>query len=287
MINYSIQQNLKIPIGMFFNTVKRVRNYKHFVPWCTDSWEMNKIVKHNDYHQLVEKYSIFEKNKSAEMKIKQLLQKNSPLKMQTFDGGLTAGFNIIDFSYTSHVLAIEPNIVVSITDSSKSHIFKRLESLWVLNEADQSTQVEYFINFEFKSQMYSHVTNMFLNFLGDNIMKAFVNKCNTDLSNLNQNYNESEFNRETFSVIDFFAFIDNKLDSISFDSPQDRINLRSLLDKLYELKKINLNEIDKLFKVITYNKNAMKNLAFLAEIAVWNNAIQIEKIRREVQRNFD
>ena len=47
MINYNVKQNLQIPIKLFFQTIKRVRNYKNFVPWCKDSWEVNKEVFHN------------------------------------------------------------------------------------------------------------------------------------------------------------------------------------------------------------------------------------------------
>lgn len=125
MINYSVNQNLKVPILLFFKTIKKVEEYKNYVPWCTDSWIANKKSHIYSYEDLIKKYPQLEDNKLAKEKLSKL---KNDIKTITFDGSITVGFNILDFSYISKVVAIEPYIVMSITDPFQSNIFKKLDS---------------------------------------------------------------------------------------------------------------------------------------------------------------
>ena len=292
MINYSTRHKLNLPLKFFFNTVRRVRDYKDFVPWCKDSYETNKHTKHLSYESIAGKYPQLIHNKNSHAIIKDFFNfnkthsadKSSPshLKVRNFEGTITVGFNILDFSYTSHVVAIEPNLILSVSDSSKSQIFKKLESLWIITEDKEDASqihIEYHINFEFKSYMFSHVTNLFLDFLGENIVKAFIEKTKEESDKFS-------LVEEKLSEMDLNEVIDSKLSKIHFESQSDKVTLSLLINKLYEMKQLSLKEIEVLLRIIKHNLNFRRRLIFLSDIAVWNNQIQVEKIKEEIKRGI-
>ena len=279
MINHQINKNLNIPIKLFFNRVKRVRNYKNFVPWCIDSWETKGEFHTMEYDEFMKKFPSLHENILAREKIKEISSKDNLIRLKQFDGGIKVGFNILDFSYTSNIVCIEPNIVLSITEGSNSKIFKTLESVWIMNqnkEKNSSMCVNYFINFEFKSFMFSHVTNLFLSFLGENIMKAFIQKCEKEL---NENKIESDVKCEN---LDFVEILDHRMKIIYFDSVSEKHKIRSLFINLHKVNKLSVHELHDSLKILEGNQCYVKKLAFLSEIAIWSNDVQIEKIKNEI-----
>lgn len=317
MINYSINKNLNLPIKLFFSTVRRVRNYKNFVPWCLDSWETKGEIFMMKYEEVMKKFPSLYENKMTREKLKSISNNDNQnmIKLKQYEGGIKIGFNILDFSYSCNIISIEPNIVLSVTEGRNSHIFKKLESLWIINQKnnhddniqtnlkntseninqnieqnlirndsiDDTNQsdtvplsVDYFINFEFKSIVFSHVTNLFLLFLGDNIMKAFISKCESELG-------ENKKELDDFSEdLNFVEILDNRIRRIHFDSCDEKESIRDLLVNLHRLNKLNINELIDYMSILEINQSYVKKLAFLSEIAVWTNTVQIEKIKNEL-----
>jgi ribosome-associated toxin RatA of RatAB toxin-antitoxin module len=224
MINYSTKQILKIPIGLFYNTIINVKDYKNFVPWCTDSWQDTARVTKvdlGDYNHLF----------------------NDDIK--SFKGGIKVGFNVLDFSYTSHVYTNESNIVLSVVENSK--IFERLESLWVIKEnKDCTIQVDYSINFEFKNLIFSNATSLFLDFMGKNIVQAFIEKC--------------EKEEKTF-------------EGIKFDSEMEKLQILQLFENI----KNELNKEDKtlIFQRLKSDKFLIKKVLFLSDLLINDNKKKI------------
>lgn len=301
MINYFTSQNLKIPISIFFQTVKRVRNYKDFVPWCKDSWDTDSYTntytdtctdnknKFMTYDQIIRTFPTLIKNTNSSKKLIEIFNENNQIcqykkiKVKNYDGGITVGFNILDFQYISNVIVIEPNIILSVTDGSKSNVFKKLESLWIINEDKIKDEiiVDYYINFEFKSLVFSQVTHLFLEFLGENILKSFIEKSKQDMKLIeNSVYVE---NMQKMNELEFSQIVDYKFEKILSEvSVNEKAKLKKMLNNLFELKKINLQELEKLVNVLKYNTTFLNKLLFLSDIAIWNNHIQLEKIRREI-----
>ncbi len=330
MIKYSTRKILKIPINLFYETILSVSKYKHFVPWCKDSWEINKITKNVSYDYIVKEYPMLLKSETAVNIVRSLANKNNnynthkksskknnnnteTIPITILDGSITVGFNIIEFSYTSHVVSIHPNIVLSITDSSSSNVFKKLEGLWVLkeneinsnenenknknenenknekdnyNENNQELAVEYDINFEFKSKMFSNMTNMFLNFLGENIIKAFIKQCQNTINTSNTSNTINTIN-SSISHKNKTITPDNitdKLNKIKFDSQREYKSISTLIHKLKDRNIIEVLVIESILDVISYNNQMLKKMVFLSENAVWSNEVHVRKLEEDICR---
>jgi ribosome-associated toxin RatA of RatAB toxin-antitoxin module len=277
MINYSACRKLKIPINLFFRTVRNVKDYKDFVPWCTNSWESTIKLKKMNIDKISSDYPLLLKNEFSKKLILHRKTENDLLHLKTFEGGITVGFNFLDFSYESNVICIEPNLVLSVTDSSKSNIFQRLESLWTITpHNDEEILVNYEILFEFKSVMFSNVTNFFLNFLGENILKAFVQKCKFEMTS-------SEETEITYNEKEIACYLDNKMDMISFDSYSEKSNLKFFINNLYNLKILNFRQIENILLKLKKEKSFSTQLSFLSENAVWTSHMGVEKIIKELK----
>jgi len=282
MINYSINKNLNLPIKLFFNSVRRVRNYKQFVPWCLDSWETKGDFIFMKYEDVMEKFPSLYENKISREKLKEISSRQSEndnlLKIKQYEGGIKVGFNILDFSYSCNIVSIEPNVVLSVTEGTNSQVFKKLESVWIIDQVanTSSISVDYFINFEFKSFMFSNVTNLFLLFLGDNIMKAFVTKCENEMRD-----NKIQFD-EISEDLNFSDILENKLNKINFDSVNDKEIIKLFLINMHKINKLNLDEMVVLMKILENDETYLKKLVFLSELTIWNNPMQIEKIKNEI-----
>jgi ribosome-associated toxin RatA of RatAB toxin-antitoxin module len=280
MINYSACHKLKIPIKMFFRNVRQVKDYKDFVPWCTNSWEGNVKIENINFDKISLDYPILLKNENSKKLIHSLKKDNEIIKVGTFEGGITVGFNLLDFSYESNVFCIEPNLVFSVTDSSKSNIFQRLESLWIITpHNDEEILVNYEISFQFESLMLSNFTNFFLNFLGENILKAFVQKCNSEITNIEKEeliYSEKEIK----------SFLDYKFDMINFDSSSEKSNLKFFINNLYNLKILNFRQVENILIRLKREKTFSTQLSFLSENAVWSSHIGVEKILNELESTY-
>ena len=284
MINYSINKNLNLPIKLFFNSVRRVRNYKQFVPWCIDSWETKGDFIMMKYEDVMQKFPSLYENKISREKLKEISYRQSEsesdnlLKIKQYEAGIKVGFNILDFSYSCNIVSIEPNIVLSVTEGTNSQVFKKLESVWIMDQDvdSGSISVDYFINFEFKSFIFSNVTNLFLLFLGDNIMKAFITKCENEMRE-----NKIQFD-EISEDLNFSEILENKLNKINFDSVNDKEIIKIFLINMHKINKLNLDEMVVLMKILGNDQTFINKLVFLSELAIWNNQMQIEKIKNEI-----
>lgn len=284
MINYSINKNLNLPIKLFFNSVRRVRNYKQFVPWCIDSWETKGDFIMMKYEDVMQKFPSLYENKISREKLKEISYRQSEsdsdnlLKIKQYEAGIKVGFNILDFSYSCNIVSIEPNIVLSVTEGTNSQVFKKLESVWIMDQDvdSGSISVDYFINFEFKSFIFSNVTNLFLLFLGDNIMKAFITKCENEMRE-----NKIQFD-EISEDLNFCEILENKLNKINFDFVNDKEIIKIFLINMHKINKLNLDEMVVLMKILGNDQTYINKLVFLSELAIWNNQMQIEKIKNEI-----
>ena len=117
----------------------------------------------------------------------------------TITGGFTAptriGFNAISFEYTSKIEYRHPTLPVNllrdrrallwrVTTRSRegSRIFNSLNSEWVIRldpSSDKRNQclVDYQIEMEFASSLYSAVTSQFFDLLASNIDRQFAARC--------------------------------------------------------------------------------------------------------------
>lgn len=124
-----------------YSVVVDVKNYKKFVPFCTDS-------------------TILE-------------EKSDQLR-----ANLQIGFPPIIENYTSNVSMLKPSLVQAVCKDGR--LFNYLETTWKfspgLKSNPQSCVVDFYILFEFKSVIYSQVANMFFDKLVDEMENAFFDE---------------------------------------------------------------------------------------------------------------
>lgn len=123
---------------MFF-VVADVRHYKQFLPFCTKSTILDK-------------------------KPKQIV------------ANLEIGFPPIVENYTSFVTIEKPSLVQAICKDGR--LFNYLETTWRfspgLSSNPKSCIVDFYIKFEFKSVIYSHLASVFFDRLVYQMEKAFI-----------------------------------------------------------------------------------------------------------------
>jgi ribosome-associated toxin RatA of RatAB toxin-antitoxin module len=245
MINYSTKQVLRFPIGLFYRTVVDVRDYKGFVPWCTDSWQDNVKLIQKDHLKPIEYEKYFRTN----------------LPIETFKGGIKVGFSVLDFSYVSTVYTQEPNVILSTV--SDSQVFERLESLWVIKENKEGAlDVEYTISFGFKNLIFSNATTLFLDFIGKNIVQSFIDKCNREIQDSNGNQGAG-------------SSIEDIVNKIPFDSEQERLSMVDLFEKLKgEMDVETLNAVAEKLKG---DNTLVKRINFLSELMINDSKTRIIK----------
>jgi coenzyme Q-binding protein COQ10 len=249
MINYSTKQTLKFPIGLFYNTVVNVKNYKNFVPWCTDSWQNNPRTVSPDKLKELSDYSEHFRNKDVKM----------------FQGGIKVGFNILDFQYTSNVYTVEPNIILSVvTEDSK--IFERLDSLWIIKENNQALDVEYTINFEFKNILFTNATGLFLDFIGKNIIQSFIDKTKREV----------EVKGEPGSL----ESIEDIVKRINFDTEQEKVSMLFMFENLKG--EIGVDNLQVIANKMINDHSLVKKVSFLSELLI-NDNVNINRIIKEIE----
>lgn len=122
-----------------YNVVSDVRNYKHFLPFCHKSIILN--------------------------------QKEGSLRAY-----LEIGFPPLLENYTSNVI-LNPHVSV-ISKCSEGDLFRSLNSKWQftngLKSNPQSCIIDFFIEFEFKSALHSHVAHIFFEKMVKQMEGAFI-----------------------------------------------------------------------------------------------------------------
>lgn len=121
-----------------YNVVVDVKNYKHFIPFCTNSTILS--------------------------------EENERIR-----ANLEIGFPPIIENYTSNVTMLKPNFVKAVCKDGK--LFNHLETTWKfgpgLKSNPRSCIVDFYILFEFKSAIYSQVANIFFDNLVSQMESAF------------------------------------------------------------------------------------------------------------------
>ncbi|XP_023024803.1 coenzyme Q-binding protein COQ10 homolog A, mitochondrial [Leptinotarsa decemlineata] len=124
-----------------YQVVSDVKRYKQFLPFCTKSTIL--MSKPNQLH-----------------------------------ANLEIGFPPIVENYTSKVFLDEPNSVKAICTDGR--LFNYLETTWKFSSGLQSNPrtciIDFYIQFEFKSAIYSHVASMFFERLVQQMEKAFIDE---------------------------------------------------------------------------------------------------------------
>ncbi|XP_068899269.1 coenzyme Q-binding protein COQ10 homolog A, mitochondrial [Tenebrio molitor] len=122
-----------------YTVVADIRNYKKFVPFCTKS------VILSEEHNMVR-------------------------------ANLEVGFPPIMENYTSVVSLCEPELVQAICRDGR--LFNFLETTWRFNPGlksnPQTCIIDFYINFEFRSALYSKVATFFFDQLVQQMEEAFI-----------------------------------------------------------------------------------------------------------------
>lgn len=131
---------LRVPIEHIYGVVSDVAQYKQFVPWCTNS-------------------TIIE-------------QKDGFLRAE-----LAVGFKYLNEKYISEVTLDQPNSVVAI--SNQAGMFEFLRSQWKFAPASdpKNTWVTFQIEFKFTSSLYNEISELFMQEVVKQMVKAFETRC--------------------------------------------------------------------------------------------------------------
>ncbi|KAJ1651180.1 Coenzyme Q-binding protein coq10a, mitochondrial [Dispira simplex] len=163
----------------FYNVVVDVAQYRHFVPWCTDS------VVHGVPRETKVVCSVPE-------------AKGAPISQCISHADLGIGFKAFKETYTSQVISEPPWKVQAIAHDAS--IFRRLITSWEfvpysclpsatlarfnrrrINNAqisaDQKCLIRFGIDFELNSILYSQVADLFFNQVCKEMLHAFTSRC--------------------------------------------------------------------------------------------------------------
>lgn len=139
-ILFKITKSLSFSFSMekMYYVVADIENYKDFVPFC--------------------------KKSEITMKNKDFLKAN-----------LVIGFPPINESYTSVVTTVYPRIVKA--ECKDGRLFDHLDTLWLfgpgLKNNPETCVIDFSLSFEFKSAIYSHLSNFFFNEIVRQMENAF------------------------------------------------------------------------------------------------------------------
>ncbi|XP_001120956.3 coenzyme Q-binding protein COQ10 homolog B, mitochondrial [Apis florea] len=138
---YEGRKLIGFSMDQIYSVVADVQNYKEFVPFCKKS---DVIFKSDD-----------------------MLKAN-----------LVIGFPPINESYTSIVTTMRPHLVKA--ECSDGRLFNHLNTLWLfspgLKNNAQTCVIDFSLSFEFKSIIYSHLSNLFFNEIVRQMENAFIDE---------------------------------------------------------------------------------------------------------------
>jgi ribosome-associated toxin RatA of RatAB toxin-antitoxin module len=331
MIYFSHSQKLNFPLKQFYRTITKVKNYKNFLPWCIDSYEKDHKIYNLTYMEIQNKFPELTKNIIISSYLNKRYNKlgenhtenkdnNNLINLKTYEGFIKVGFDLVEFSYLSKVYTISENIVLSITDDSQSHIFSKLESVWILEddinikkiEDFEKINIDYNIQFEMKSILFSKITSLFMSFLGENIVKSFIsqtekmikeeneNYLSENLDNKNNNCKENEIIRKKkldnlIKNLDEFLYKENfeidlnldlELDNYhDFNTNKSSEKIKNLFYYLIKENILSLEELETLVKKTKLNISTKFQFLHYIDIYDLNNSNQINYIGKDL-KNF-
>lgn len=137
MDRYSQKKTLSYTTQQLFDIVIDVESYPKFLPWCKASRIINQTDAFN------------------------------------FDAVLTVGYKSINESYTSKVESI---YLKKIKSTATEGPFRMLESFWLFNDKKDCCEVEFNIQYEFKSFFLGKVMGGMFKKASEKMFSAFENR---------------------------------------------------------------------------------------------------------------
>ncbi len=141
MSTASIKKIIPCKKNQLIEMVLDIEKYPEFVPWCIEG-------------------KIFQKNESEDL--------------ITFNGDLKVGKSILNETFSSQVLYHKNKDKIIVTNLEGP--LKHLKNEWTFKEINNSTQLEFFIDFELKNSILNSIMKRSFKIGLDKIAKAFENR---------------------------------------------------------------------------------------------------------------
>jgi coenzyme Q-binding protein COQ10 len=136
MPRHEEQKTLAYPADELFSVVADVKQYPSFVPWCSSAH-----IRREDPREII--------------------------------AHLEIGFGPFQESFTSQVTLDRPRqVLVRATEGPLEH----LTNSWTLTPIGEQTQVDFVIDFQFKSHLLDHVANSMFHEAATRMMGAFESR---------------------------------------------------------------------------------------------------------------
>ena len=138
MSTASIKKIISCKKKQLVEMVLDIEKYPDFVPWCIEG-------------------KVYDKNES--------------LDLITFNGDLKVGKSILNETFSSHVTYYKEKDLIIVTNLDGP--LKHLKNEWKFKEVNNSTQLEFFIDFELKNPILNGIMKKSFELGLDKIAKAF------------------------------------------------------------------------------------------------------------------
>ena len=141
MSSASIKKIIPCKKEQLVEMVLDIEKYPEFVPWCIEG-------------------KIYERNESADL--------------ITFNGDLKVGKSILNETFSSHVSYYKAKDTIIVTNLDGP--LKHLKNEWKFKEINNSTQLEFFIDFELKNPILNGIMKKSFELGLNKIAKAFEDR---------------------------------------------------------------------------------------------------------------
>ena len=138
MSSASIKKIIPCKKEQLVEMVLDIEKYPEFVPWCIEG---------------------------------RVLDKNESAYLITFNGDLKVGKSILNETFSSHVSYYKEKDIIIVTNLDGP--LKHLKNEWKFKEVNNSTQLEFFIDFELKNPILNGIMKKSFELGLDKIAKAF------------------------------------------------------------------------------------------------------------------
>ena len=138
MSTASIKKIISCRKKQLVEMVLDIEKYPEFVPWCIEG-------------------KVYDKNESSDL--------------ITFNGDLKVGKSILNETFSSHVSYYKEKDLIIVTNLDGP--LKHLKNEWKFKEVNNSTQLEFFIDFELKNQILNGIMKKSFELGLEKIAKAF------------------------------------------------------------------------------------------------------------------
>ena len=138
MSSASIKKIIPCKKEQLVEMVLDIEKYPEFVPWCIEG-------------------RVLDKNESADL--------------ITFNGDLKVGKSILNETFSSHVSYYKEKDIIIVTNLDGP--LKHLKNEWKFKEVNNSTQLEFFIDFELKNPILNGIMKKSFEIGLNKIAKAF------------------------------------------------------------------------------------------------------------------